>query len=159
MKTLLPIIALTALTAACGASDSDKAAKAAKARGAVTVKADDAMCRPTANGRDMTGCYVTLKASGDDRLMSVAAPDAATAQIHEMKTENGMMRMAEIQGGLALPSGQDVKLAPGGNHIMLMGLSRPLVEGESVSMTLGFEKAEPVTVVARVAQPPLPGTH
>lgn len=142
--------ALGLLVAACGQS-------AGKGGAAVEVK--DALCRPTPNGRDMTACYMTVTAKGDDRLMSIAAPDAATAQLHEMKTVNGMMSMGEIAGGLALPAGQAVALASGGDHVMLMGLSRPLADGDTVSLTLGFEKAEPVTVVARVGQPALPGAR
>ena len=154
MKSLLPVIALAALTAACGSSESGKAAG-----GADTVKVKDALCRPTPNGRDITACYMTLTALDGDRLMSIAAPDAASAQVHEMKTENGVMNMGEVTGGLALPAGQAVSLAPNGDHIMLMGLSRPLAEGDTVSLTLGFEKAAPVAVQARVAQPPLPGAN
>lgn len=142
--------ALALIVAACGSSSGE---------GGAAVAVEDALCRPTPNGRDMTACYITVTAKADDRLMSIAAPDAATAQLHEMKTANGMMSMGEIAGGLPLPAGQAVALASGGNHIMLMGLSRPLAEGDTVSLTLGFEKAEPVTVVARVAQPPLPGAH
>ena len=157
MKSLPLVLTLAAFTAACGGSEPGEA-KGEKG-GSVTVRATDALCRPTPNGKDATGCYLTLTASADDRLVSIAAPDAATAQIHEMKTENGMMSMGEMAGGLPLPARQAVTLAPGGNHIMLMGLSRPLAEGDTVSMTLGFEKGEPVTVQARVAQPPLPGAR
>ena len=123
------------------------------------VRVEDALCRPTPNGRDMTACYMTVTAPAADRLMSIAAPDATNAQLHEMKTVNGMMSMSEIEGGLALPAGEAVALASGGNHVMLIGLSRPLAEGDTVSLTLGFEKAAPVTVVARVGQPALPGAH
>lgn len=154
MKPLLPVIALVALTAACGSSETGKAAD-----GANTVKVADALCRPTPNGRDMTACYMTLTASADDRLMSIAAPDATSAKVHEMKTENGVMSMAEITGGLPLPAGKATALAPNGDHIMLMGLSRPLAEGDVVSLTLGFQRAAPVAVQARVAQPALPGAH
>lgn len=145
---IVAIAALGLLVAACGQSGDGKAG------GAVQVK--DALCRPTPNGRNMTACYMTVTAASDDRLMSIAAPDATSAQLHEMKTANGMMSMGEIAGGLPLPARQAVALAPNGNHVMLMGVSRPLAEGETVSLTLGFEKAEPVTVQARVAQPALP---
>lgn len=152
MKRIALSAACLVVLGACGQNPAGKADAAA-----ITV--EDALCRPTPNGRDMTACYMTLTAPADDRLMSIAAPDAARAELHEMKTENGMMRMAGIVGGLPLPSGQAVTLAPGGNHVMLLGLSRPLAQGDTVSLTLGFEKAEPVTVVARVGQPALPASH
>ncbi len=120
-----------------------------------TVQVADATCRPTLNGRDVTACFVTLTANHDDRLVSVSAPLAGMAQVHEMKIEDNMMKMAELKDGLALPAGKAVSLKPGGNHIMLMGLKQPLVAGEQVSITLNFEYAQPLGIRAVVAQPPL----
>lgn len=124
-----------------------------------TVQIADATCRPTLNGRDVTGCYVTLTASRDDRLVSVGAPLAGTAQVHEMKIENGMMKMAELKDGLPLPAGEPVQLKPGGNHLMLVGLKQPLLAGEQVSITLTFEHAQPMGIRALVVQPPMPGAQ
>ena len=152
MKFIALCAVAFAALAACGLNPAGK-------DGAVAVKVEDALCRPTPNGRNTTACYLTLKASDADRLLSIAAPDATSAQLHEMKTVDGMMSMSEIVGGLALPAGETVTLASGGNHIMLIGLSRPLAAGDGVSLTLGFEKAAPVAVQARVAQPPLPGAN
>lgn len=151
---VLTVAALAALAAACTQAPAEKTEAPA-----ATVRIADALCRPTPNGRDMTGCYLTLTASADDRLVSVASSAAGEGEIHEMKTENGMMSMAELTEGLPLPAGQAVSLAPGGNHIMLMGLTRPLAEGETVVMTLTFENAPSAEVTARVAQPALPGAH
>ncbi len=123
------------------------------------VSVSDATCRPTLNGRDVTGCFVTLTASRNDRLLSVAAPLAGMAQIHEMKIEDDIMKMAELRDGLALPAGDAVSLKPGGNHIMLMGLKQPLVAGEQVSITLNFEQAQPMGVRALVVQPPVAGAE
>jgi copper(I)-binding protein len=102
----------------------------------------------------MTGCYLTLTASRDDRLVAVSSPVAGDGQIHEMKVANGMMSMAELPDGLPLPAGEAVALQPGGNHIMLMALKQPLAEGEMVSLTLTFEHAPPMGVRAVVGQPP-----
>ena len=117
------------------------------------VTTTDAVCRPTPNGRPMTGCYLTLTASRDDRLVAVSSPVAGEGQIHEMKVANGMMSMAELEDGLALPAGEAVALRPGGNHIMLIGLKQPLVAGEQVSLTLTFEHAPAMGIRARVGQP------
>lgn len=148
MTRLLIPVALLALAGCSPAADPDALA---------SVAVVDATCRPTLNGRDVTGCYVTLTASRDDRLVSVAAPLAATAQVHEMKIEDGMMKMAELKDGLALPAGEAVSLQPGGDHIMLMGLSQPLTAGQEVPLAFTFEHAQPVQVRARVAQPPVAG--
>ena len=117
------------------------------------MEAADALCRPTPNGRDISGCYVTLTASQADRLVSVASPSAGTAEIHEMKTEGGIMQMAELPDGLALPAGEAISLKPGGNHIMLMQVKIPLAAGNTVPLTLTFEKAAPLGVRATVGQP------
>ena len=152
MKRLLALSALFGLSA-CG-QPADKAAEtAAPAAGTVTVA--DAWCRPTPNGAKVGGCYVTLTAGSDDRLVSASTALADSAQIHEMKTENGVMSMSELPNGLALPAGQKVELKPGSTHIMLMGLRDPLVDGGVASFTLTFEKAPAIGVHAAVKQPPV----
>lgn len=123
----------------------------------IGASAAEVLCRPTPNGRDVTACYLTLTSSIDDRLVAVSSPDAAKGELHEMTTEDGIMRMRELPDGLALPAGQAVRLQPGGDHIMLMGLTRPLAAGDTVSLTLTFEHAEPQGVRATVAQPTAAG--
>jgi copper(I)-binding protein len=150
MKRLL-IPAALLLLAGCNQTAEPEALAA--------VSVTDATCRPTLNGRDVTGCYVTLTASRNDRLVSVAAPLAGLAQIHEMKVEDGVMKMAELKDGLALPAGEAVALKPGGDHIMLMGLKQPLAAGEQISITLNFEHAQPIGIRAVVAQPPIAGAE
>lgn len=148
MKRLLIPTILLAL-AACGPAEVPDVAAA--------VATSDALCRPTPNGRDATGCYLTLTASVDDRLVSVSSPAAAEGQVHEMKIADGMMSMAELKDGLPLPAGEAVALRPGGNHIMLIGLTRPLVSGEQLSLTLTFEKAPTMGIRAAVGQPATAG--
>lgn len=152
IRTLLPLAALT-LLAACSNEP------AAGSGPAATVAVADAMCRPTPNGRQMTGCYVTLTASGDDRLVSVASSRAGRVEIHESKMENGMMMMTELRQGMPLPAGQTVALKPGGDHIMLLGVSEPMREGQTIDLALTFEKAPPVEVQAPVATPPAEAAH
>jgi copper(I)-binding protein len=150
MKRILVAASLLApvMLAACG--QQQKAASA----DAVTVVASNAICRPTPKGRQMTGCYVTLTASGADRLMSVSSPLASRVEIHEGKIEGGMMMMRELTEGLALPAGQAVELKPGGNHIMLLGVEDPLAAGETAPLTLTFASAAPVEITAAVGEPP-----
>jgi len=142
-------IALSALSlAACGQPDAST-----KTQTAGPVAVADAVCRPTPNGRDITGCYLTLTAPQADTLVSISTPVATSAQVHEMRMENNMMSMAELKDGLPLPAGQAVSLAPGGNHIMLMGVTSPLKAGDTVPLTLTFAEADPVEVTASVGQP------
>ena len=157
MKSLFALAGLSAAAltlAACG-QPAEKPADAAAVPGTVTVA--DAWCRPTPNGAKAGGCYVTLTAATDDRLTGGSTPRAGSLQVHEMKTENGMMKMAELTGGLPLPAGQAVALAPGGNHMMLIGLTAPLVAGETVPLTLQFASAPAITVQAQVRQPAMDG--
>ena len=118
------------------------------------VRVTDAWCRPSPVGAQTGACFLKLRAKATETLTSVASPAASTVQIHSVSTEGGQMRMQEMPNGLALPAGQTVTLAPGGDHIMLMGLVDPLTEGEVVSLTLGFTNAEPMTVHAEVKPPP-----
>lgn len=146
VRTFALSVSVALLLSACGQPEPETSAPA-------TVEVSDAFCRPTQAGRDVTGCYVTLIASGDDRLVSVASPMAAEAQIHEMKMADGMMRMGELPGGLALPAGEAVALRPGGTHLMVLGLSGPLAPGDQLPITLTFQTAPPRDLNVVVSDP------
>jgi hypothetical protein len=64
-------------------------------------------------------------------------------------SDMGMMKMRPVPG-LSVAPGKPVKLAPGGYHIMLMGLKAPLKQGDSFPLTLRFEHAAPMTVTVNV---------
>lgn len=138
-----------ALLTLAGCNSAERAAEP----GAPTVQVAEALCRPTPKGRQTTGCYMTLTATGADRLVSVESPQANIVQIHESRMESNMMMMQQLRDGLPLVAGQPVSLAPGGNHLMLLGVKEPLAIGTTVELTLTFETAAPVEVVARVAHP------
>ena len=67
-------------------------------------------------------------------------------QIHTVDMADGVMRMRELEDGLDVPAGGSVTLRPGSFHIMLMQLDQPLQQGETVPVTLTFEKAGPVEI-------------
>jgi len=127
--------------------------------GAAPVQTAAVFCRPTPNGRRSTGCYLTLTAGADDRLTAVTSPLAGRIQIHESRMDGGMMVMRELKQGLPLPAGQAVALAPGGNHLMVLGLTRPLAVGDAVPLHLSFANAAGIDVTAAVAQPPASESH
>lgn len=124
-----------------------------RASGPARVEVAGAVCRPAAPGRDVTGCYATLTASGDDRLVSISSPTVREVEVHDMKTENGLMSMAPMSGGLPLPAGETVALAPGGKHLMLFGATGPLAEGGTLTLAMAFERAPPQQVEFRIGQP------
>ncbi len=114
---------------------------------AVMIK--DAWARATPGGAQTGAAYLTLQSPAGDRLSGVSTPVAKEAQLHSMTMENGVMKMRQVDG-VDLPPGQTVKLKPSGYHIMLMGLSKPLEEGQTFPLTLIFAKAGSETVTVKV---------
>ena len=110
------------------------------------VVAADAWCRPAPTGALAGGCYVTLTASVDDRLVAVETTAADRGEIHTMSMDGGVMRMRKLSEGLALPAGQAVALKPGAEHLMVIGPKIDLVAGASVPLTLRFKFAPPVAI-------------
>src|ERR1700731_464562 len=94
------------------------------------------------------GGFLTVvnKGNAPDRLLAVQSPAADQVQIHEMKMDGTVMRMRELDNGVALPAGQAVELKPGGYHVMFIGLKAPVAKGQNVPATLVFEKAGKVDI-------------
>lgn len=83
----------------------------------------------------------------DDRLLSVASDVAAKAELHTHKEgTDGVMQMLAVPEGFPVAAGGSHELARGGDHIMFLGLTRKLAQGDTVTVTLTFEKAGEVTV-------------
>lgn len=83
----------------------------------------------------------------DDRLIAASSDVASRVELHtHTEDTNGVMRMGEIEGGIPLPAGGMHHLKRGGDHVMFMGLTEPLVQGEEITVTLTFEKAGDLTV-------------
>lgn len=98
------------------------------------------------------GAYLTIINQGQesDRLISVSTPVAAAVQMHQSKVENGIASMRQLTDGIEVPAGGTVVLEPSGTHLMLTRLAQPLVEGETLSLTLNFERAGAVTIILPV---------
>jgi periplasmic copper chaperone A len=107
--------------------------------------------RATPKGAEVGGAYMTIENKGatPDRLTGGSA-DFATVEIHETKSENGVMQMREVTGGLNIPAHGSVGLAPGGYHVMFTHLAHPLTKGDTVKATFNFEHAGPVEVEFKV---------
>jgi copper(I)-binding protein len=117
--------------------------------GGITVIAPWA--RATPGSAKVGGAYLELKAAGaGDRLISATSTVAGTVEIHEHVNEGGVMKMRRVDG-LAVPAGGSVTLKPGGYHLMLMDLKRPLKQGDKLQLTLTFEKAGTVAVEGPIA--------
>lgn len=107
-----------------------------------------AWVRATLPNQKVGGGYLTIENTGsdDDRLTAVSAPITERAEIHEMSMENDIMTMRRMDDGLAVPAGQSVQLEPGGLHLMFQDLDEPIQDGDTVPVTLTFERAGEVTV-------------
>jgi len=107
--------------------------------------------RATPKGAEVGGGYLTIENKGatPDRLTGGSA-DFATVELHEMKSENGVMEMRPVEGGLNIPAHGSVGLAPGGYHLMFTHLAHPLTKGDTIKATLNFEHAGAVDVEFKV---------
>ena len=108
--------------------------------------------RTRAAGQGATGggfLSIRNRGAAADRLLSASSPDARAVELHTMIRDGDVMRMRPV-AFIEVPAGQTVALRPGGLHLMLIGLSQPLREGESVPVTLRFERAGPVQVALSV---------
>jgi copper(I)-binding protein len=116
-----------------------------------TVSVDKPWSRAQMAGRNGV-VYLTLTGKdGGDRLIAASSPIASRVELHETVMDEGVMKMREVKD-LPIPAGGTAALQPGGLHLMLMNLKQPLKEGETVSVTLVFEKAGAVTAQAVVAK-------
>lgn len=141
---------------ACALLFAGAVSAAAADTGAGPLTVTDAWARSTPPGLDVSAAYFVIDNRGaPDRLTAASSPVAARAEIHRTTTHDGMARM-ERQHALAIPGGR-TEFAPGGLHVMLLGLKQPLRTGESFALTLEFERAGTITVDATVRGPGAPG--
>jgi copper(I)-binding protein len=98
--------------------------------------------------------YMTLTNTGNapDRLVSVTTPAASKAELHNHIMEGGLMKMRPA-GAVEIAPGHPTMLQPGGLHVMLMGLTEPLVAGNAFPLTLNFERAGSIDVKVMIFEP------
>lgn len=159
LAALLLLLALSVapVAAACGGDDDDDNGEATPAVTDGTKLGDlhisGQWVRPTTN--EVSAAYLTVHNSGGaDTLVKVTTPLTSTVQLHEVITEGSSSKMQEKPGGFPVPANGVLELKPGGYHIMLMDLKAPISLGETVSLTLTFEKAGEVTIEAPVKAAP-----
>jgi len=102
------------------------------------VSATQAWVRGTVAAQKSTGAFVTLRSTEEATVVGVSSPLAQTVEIHASTMSGGVMHMQAIEA-LALPAGKTVALAPGGYHVMLIGLRKPLQEGDVVPIDFIIE--------------------
>ncbi|AMW06441.1 hypothetical protein GEMMAAP_00745 [Gemmatimonas phototrophica] len=115
------------------------------------VTARDAWVREAPAGRAVTGMFLTVQNAGATTrtIVSGKASVGDTLELHEMKRDGGMMQMSPVKS-IAVPANGQVELRPGGLHLMLFGLKKPLVPGDTVRVELTLDDGTRVPVVATV---------
>ena len=103
-------------------------------------------------GQPVAGGFLKLtnKGTTDDKLISASSPKSARMELHEMAMKGDVMEMREIAGGIAIPAGGTVELAPGGLHVMFFDVAEAFKDGDMVPVTLTFEKAGTVELMVPV---------
>lgn len=148
------------LLASCG-EDTDAAADTAGDSGATTSQDGDAAVSSSGFSIDdpwvksaesgMTAAFGTLVNAGSEPLtvVSAASDVASTMELHEtVASDSGSMAMQPKEGGFTVEPGGTHELAPGGDHVMIMGLTRPVLAGEDVTITFTFDDGSTQEVTA-----------
>ena len=112
---------------------------------------EHAWSRATIGADRPGGFYVEIKNNGsaDDALVGISTSAAGMPMLHETVVTDGIASMPHAMS-IPVPAGQNVQLAPGGYHGMLMGLTTALKEGDSFPVTLIFQNAGEITVPVEV---------
>ncbi len=163
--TLLSVVASVLASACAGSSGESMAGVSATrppaivATGAPTavpsapaggVRVRDAWARSTAGNPDEnTAVYMVIEnGGGADRLIAASVIPAISrvVELHVTEESGGQMSMRPVSGWDIGPNGGMLELKPAGNHVMLIGLDRQLKAGDTLAVTLRFEKAGEVRV-------------
>lgn len=133
-------------------------ALAAHAQRSADIEVNSAWARPTVAGQMGTGAFMHLTSKEGARLLGASSDVAGVVEIHEMAMQGNVMQMRAIRS-LDLPPGSTIELKPGGHHMMLMDLKRPLATGEKIKVELRLETrdkklvTQPVEVEVRPRAP------
>jgi hypothetical protein len=124
------------------------------------VQISDAWSRATPPGAKIAAGYLTIRNQGAtaDRLIGASSPAAARVEPHVTEKQGEVMRMREVKG-YDVPAKGSYELKPGGAHLMLVDIKRPLKEGDKVPLVLRFQKAGEVKVDLEVKALGAPAGH
>jgi len=125
-------------------------ASCAQANNGVVIS--NAWVRATASGQEVGAAYMTLQSERDITLIKTESATAGSVEIHSMTMNNGVMQMRKLDT-LPLSASKPTKLEPGGFHLMLFDLKKPLKAGEQVEFTLHFKDSAGKTSVMKLSAP------
>jgi copper(I)-binding protein len=114
------------------------------------MEVHSAWVRPTARGEN-AAVYLTLHnhSSDDDELIGASSPAADAVELHESTMENDVMQMNMIMS-VPIASEEEIVFAPGGLHIMLIGVKEALVLGGHIAVVLNFNNHEDIAVEVQI---------
>lgn len=147
MRPVLIVVVLAAAGCSAGKPAESEIAAACPPGTGVTVS--NAWVRTAAAGQTTSALYMTICNGGDadDALIAVKSDLADAIEIHQSMESDGVMSMSPL-ASVPVAHGAPTTFAPGGLHVMLIGLHAPIIEGASEPMTLVFEKAGEIPVKA-----------
>lgn len=121
---------------------------------APVVTVENPFARPSPSEGGNGGAFMTIVNAGAaaDRLISAQSDASKTVELHETTEEGGVMKMRPVPGGFEVPANSRLELKPGGKHVMLIGLAAPLVAGQTIEITLNFEKSGAIKLAVPVRQ-------
>ncbi len=127
-------------------------------RGDLTIK--QPWTRPTPPGATVAAVYFVVHNKGRqaDRLIGFSTPAAGRTELHETRIEGGMARMRPVPV-LAVPARGRIKAEPGGLHLMLIELHKPLEAGQRIPLRLKFERAGEIDIAAVVENRAVPASE
>lgn len=124
---------------------------ASATQAAMSLNTDDIWLRESVPGAENGAGFGALINTSDNDVVIVGAHSevAGDVEIHQHVSRNGQMRMESIEA-LTVPADEEVKLQPGGYHLMLLGLKQPLTTGDEHQITLLLASGEAITMTAMV---------
>lgn len=114
---------------------------------AFALRVDDAWVMTPPTGARDAAAFVSINDASGDRLVRVSCTCSARAELHEMSMSGATMTMRPLPEGAAIPA-DGLRMGRHGVHVMLLGLSSPLTEGDRVHLRLEFQSARIVEVTA-----------
>lgn len=146
------LIAVSAFTlAACSGGNEPVQTSNCNGEGIQVV---DAWAKPAKQGQPVSAAYLTLcnGDASDHAIVSASFNGAGALEIHESSMQDGVMSMKKLDQ-LVLPAGEETKMAPGGYHLMLIGVNEDITTGKKPSMTFTFADGETRTIEFDVREP------
>ena len=117
-----------------------------------TLAVADAWASVSPKGSKVAAGYFIVANGGieNDKLVSVTSPRAGKIELHEISVDGKVAKMRPLASGVDVPPGGSAMLQEDGIHVMFMNVDTPFTEGETIPVTLTFEKAGNVDITMKV---------